>query len=79
MIRLGRRPGCKPPDGIQFAPLPRSDFITRITVFGKDGTQARVVAEVLSQSPLYNVTYFGGTFDKVAAAITKRQEGEKVA
>jgi rhodanese-related sulfurtransferase len=56
-------------EGIQFAPLPRHDFITRIIVFGRDGAQARGVAEALSQSPFHNVTYFSGTYAALAAAL----------
>ncbi len=59
-------------EGIHFASLPRDDFITRIVVFGQDGTQARAVADALSQSPFHNVTYFTGTFAAVAAALQPR-------
>jgi len=56
-------------EGIQFAPLPRDDFITRIVVFGRDGAQARSVAEALGHSPFHNVTYFAGSYAAVAAAL----------
>lgn len=56
-------------EGIHFAPLPRDDFITRIVVFGRDGAQARSVAEALSKSPFHNVTYFPGTFEMLASAL----------
>jgi rhodanese-related sulfurtransferase len=59
-------------EGIQFAPLPRDDFITRIVVFGRDGAQARAVAEALGLSPFHNVTYFAGSFDALAAALPAR-------
>jgi len=59
-------------EGIQFAPLPRDDFITRIIVFGHDGAQARSVAEALGKSPFHNVTFFAGTFSALAAALGER-------
>ena len=59
-------------EGIQFAPLPRDDFITRIVVFGRDGAQARAVAEALGQSPFHNVTYFPGSYAALATALAAR-------
>jgi rhodanese-related sulfurtransferase len=59
-------------EGIHFAPLPRDDFITRIIVFGRDGAQARAVAEALSKSPFHNVTYFPGSYAALAAALASR-------
>ena len=56
-------------EGIQFAPLPRDDFITRIVVFGRDGAQARAVAEALGKSPFHNATFFAGNYEAVAAAL----------
>lgn len=59
-------------EGIQFAPLPRNDFITRIIVFGQDGAQARSVAQALGKSPFHNVTFFAGTFSALATALAQR-------
>lgn len=56
-------------EGIQIAPLPRDDFITRITVFGDNGLQARALAEALGKSPFHNVTYFPGIFEELATAL----------
>jgi rhodanese-related sulfurtransferase len=51
------------------APLPSDDFNTRIVLFGRDATQARVLADALSKRPWHNVTYYPGTFDSLRAAI----------
>jgi len=59
-------------EGIQFAPLPRDDFITRIIVFGRDGAEARAVAEALGKSPFHNVTFFAGSYTTLAAALAPR-------
>jgi rhodanese-related sulfurtransferase len=59
-------------EGIQFAPLPRDDFVTRIVVFGRDRAQARIVAEALGQSPFHNVTFFPGTYAELATALAAR-------
>lgn len=42
--------------------LPMEDHNTRIIVFGKDGAQARDVAEALAREAFHNVTYFAGTY-----------------
>ena len=55
-----------------FAPLPRNDFITRITIFGRDGEQARSVAEALGKSPFHNVTFYSGSFETVAQALARK-------
>jgi len=59
-------------EGLHFAPLPRDDFITRIVVFGRDGGEARAVAEALSKSPFHNVTYFAGPYAALAGALAAR-------
>jgi len=43
--------------------LPMQDHNTRIVVFGRDGDQARKVAEALAREAFHNVTYFAGTYD----------------
>lgn len=49
--------------------LPMEDHNTRIIVFGKDGAQARAVAEAIAKEAFHNVAYFGGTFDAVRSAV----------
>ena len=61
-----------PADGtaeeISQVPLPRDDFNSRVVLFGRDFTQARKLAEVLSQTPFHNVLYFPGTYETLAEA-----------
>jgi rhodanese-related sulfurtransferase len=45
--------------------LPMEDHTTRLIVFGRDGTQAKAVAEAIAREAFHNVAYFGGTFDTV--------------
>ena len=40
--------------------LPMEDHNTRIIVFGRDGTQARVMAEAVAKKAFHNVAFFGG-------------------
>jgi len=49
--------------------LPMEDHNTRIAVFGADGAQARAVAEEIAKNAFHNVTYFGGTFAELQAAL----------
>jgi rhodanese-related sulfurtransferase len=49
-------------------PLPEDDFNRRIVLFGRDGGQARQLADLLSTRPWHNVAYFPGPFDALAAA-----------
>lgn len=56
-------------DGLDRAPLPRNDFNTRIVIFGRDGAQARKLADAIGKTPFQNVSYFAGTFEQLAAAI----------
>jgi hypothetical protein len=47
------------------------DHNTRIIVVGRDGEDARYVAEALAREAFHNVTYFRGSFEnarKVLAA-----------
>jgi rhodanese-related sulfurtransferase len=55
--------------GLQKAPLPEDDFNTRIVLFGRDFTQARILADALSTRAWHNVTYFPGTFETLRTAI----------
>jgi rhodanese-related sulfurtransferase len=43
--------------------LPMEDHNTRIVVFGREGAQAKAVAEAIVQEAFHNVAYFGGTFE----------------
>jgi hypothetical protein len=56
------------------APLPRNDFNTRIVIFGRDGSQARKLADAIGKTPFQNVSYFPGTFEQLAAAIIKSKQ-----
>jgi rhodanese-related sulfurtransferase len=56
-------------DELAKAPLPHSDFNTRIVLFGRNGAQARALADALAKTPFQNVSYFPGTFDELLAAV----------
>ena len=62
-------------DGLAKAPLPRNDFNTRVILFGRDGTQARTLADAIGRTPFQNVSYFPGTFETLADAISKQRAG----
>jgi rhodanese-related sulfurtransferase len=51
------------------APMPRDDFNTRIILFGRDGGEARALADAIGKSAMQNVSYFPGTFAALAAAV----------
>jgi len=53
------------------APTLLDDFNTRIILFGRDGAQARKLAEAVSKTPFQNVSYFPGSFEVLAAALQK--------
>jgi rhodanese-related sulfurtransferase len=53
-------------------PLPEDDFNRRVVLFGRDGEQARRLAEILSRRPWHNVAYYPGTFETLAGASTGR-------
>jgi rhodanese-related sulfurtransferase len=48
--------------------LPLQDKGTRVVVFGSTVQQARVVAAEIAKRAYWNSSYFGGTFDDLAAA-----------
>jgi rhodanese-related sulfurtransferase len=48
--------------------LPMEDHNTRIVVFGRDGAQARIVAEAVAREAFHNVAFFDGTFPRIKAA-----------
>ena len=56
-------------EGLRGAPTPSNDFNTRIVLFGRDGAQARVLADALGKTAMQNVSYFPGTFEELAAAV----------
>ena len=56
-------------DGLRKAPMPNNDFNTRIILFGRDGTQARTLADVIGKTPYQNVSYFPGRYEDLVAAL----------
>jgi len=50
-------------------PLPEDDFNRRIVLLGRDGAQARVLADVLRTRPWHNVSYLSGTYEALNAAV----------
>ncbi len=56
-------------DTLEKAPLPRNDFNTRLIIFGRDGTQARVLADAIGKTPYQNVSYFPGPFEELLKAV----------
>jgi rhodanese-related sulfurtransferase len=57
---------------LENAPLPRDDFNTRVVLFGRDGAQARRLADLIGKTPYQNVSYYPGAFDALAAAIKSK-------
>ena len=45
--------------------LPMEDHNTRVIVFGRDGAQARTVAEAIIGEAFHNVAFYGGTFESL--------------
>ena len=50
--------------------LPMKDHNTRIIVFGRNGEQARAVAEAVAREAFHNVSYFSGTFDAIRESVS---------
>jgi rhodanese-related sulfurtransferase len=50
-------------------PLPEDDFNRRIVLVGRDGAQARRLADVLRTRPWHNVSYLSGTYEALTAAV----------
>ena len=50
-------------------PLPEDDFNRRIVLLGRDGAQARTLADVLRTRPWHNVSYLSGTYEALTAAV----------
>lgn len=57
---------------LEQAPLPRQDFNTRVAIFGRDGAQARRLADAIGRTPFQNVSYCPGTYAEIAAALAPR-------
>ena len=49
--------------------LPMEDHNTRIVVFGRDGAQARVVAEAVAREAFHNVAFLPGAYSELKAAL----------
>jgi rhodanese-related sulfurtransferase len=47
--------------------LPFTDKGTRIIVFGRTNEQSKAVAAEIAEKAYWNSSYFGGTFDDLAA------------
>ncbi len=58
-------------DTLEKAPLPRNDFNTRLIIFGRDGTQARVLADAIGKTPFQNVSYFPGPCEELLKAVPR--------
>jgi len=52
--------------------LPMEDHNTRIVVFGRDGEQARAVAEAIIGEAFHNVAFYGGTFESLRPLVKQR-------
>src|SRR5260370_14265400 len=50
-------------DGLKKAPMPNTDFNTRIVAFGRDLAQARARPDATLRPPYQNVSYFPRTHD----------------
>jgi rhodanese-related sulfurtransferase len=57
---------------LENAPLPPDDFNTRVVLFGRDGAQARRLADLIGKTPYQNVSYYPGAFDTLAAAVKSK-------
>jgi len=51
--------------------LPMEDHNTRIIVFGRDGTQAKAVAEAIAREAFHNVSYFAGPLERLRTAAVR--------
>jgi rhodanese-related sulfurtransferase len=51
------------------APLPLDDFNRRIVLVGRDGLQARQMAEAMSTRPWHNVAYYSGTMESLTTQL----------
>jgi len=51
--------------------LPIEDHNTRIIVVGRDGADARYVAEAITREAFHNVSYFAGSFEEASAVLQR--------
>jgi len=51
--------------------LPMEDHNTRIIVVGRDGADARFVAEAITREAFHNVSYFGGSFEEARMGLRR--------
>jgi rhodanese-related sulfurtransferase len=51
--------------------LPMEDHNTRIIVFGRDGAQAKGVAEAIAREAFHNVSYFAGSLERLRTAAVR--------
>ena len=51
--------------------LPMDDHNTRIIVFGRDGAQAKAVAEAIAREAFHNVSYFAGPLERLRTAAVR--------
>ncbi|MEZ5817552.1 MAG: rhodanese-like domain-containing protein [Hyphomicrobiaceae bacterium] len=52
--------------------LPEDDFNRRIVLFGRDGAEARKLADYMAKRPWHNVMYFPGSYEELAAKLLKK-------
>lgn len=55
--------------------LPMNDHNTRIVVFGRDGAQAKAVAEAIAREAFHNVSYFAGPLTHLTARAKAPRRG----
>jgi len=48
--------------------LPMDDYNMRMIVFGRDGAQAKAVAEAIAREAFHNVSYFAGPLERLRTA-----------
>jgi rhodanese-related sulfurtransferase len=51
--------------------LPMEDHNTRIIVFGRDGAQAKAVAEAIAREAFHNVSYFAEPLERLRTAVVR--------
>jgi rhodanese-related sulfurtransferase len=49
--------------------MPNDDFNRRVILFGRDGAEAREMAELLRHRPWANVSFYDGTYEELASAV----------
>jgi hypothetical protein len=51
--------------------LPMADHNTHIMVFGRDGAQAKALAEAIAREAFHNVSYFAGPLERLQTAAVR--------